>query len=1157
MLLLAHILTEHKLDPGNVTINEQFPFVTPIFPTVAPTDFQCYTVYFKNNTEKVIYFKLGMPSYYVDGFVVAINRTDTPDEKCDFNYSYNQFPVLNWDHFAESYIFMGHSVDFELYNSSTLYQCNMTKTDNATLSDTNFSVEFNYGPYGFKYDTALTRPFKYIQRDSCITYKFIDFNFSNDNTVITPGAYRFLNPIEKKGMPSNYSQLCMGDNSDECTNFTVPFTMNVTKNISVFQHRSIVHGRNNSYQNLEFTIDESDDPAELQVIKNKCIKFIAASARNLTFYKPDPTNSTNPLIETFTIAAQHMLTNSPSSKVASGYVCVDELRFYPLTLLTAKDKQTKSACSHEKTAPEYQPLYNFMKMTCADLVFLGAYTQLIVILFIILCIIFQVTWIWQKKDWFNKKRLIIKLVTISLATISLILNCVAYSTGVAATVIVPVALWVYQLFVEVIGATSYETESIGKNMFKYLFQCNSGAGLSLVANLLAMWLITLLLSIFSAVLSIADICQFLGFLKIDLSVIDQSIFMLPSNWLTNVSQDMLHLFPGAVYIMPAILMVILISLQTFGRSRYFRKQVDRMRVKRIAENKRKKQLKLAKEQGLKPDAIKLKEAKSEKLTLESYDDDDEEEEGGADWKGFGIKVAFTFMTYFYNFMQLTNGEMLMVIFYSEQDGPTGSEVFIMTILGAYLFVLCKFNVFIQLLSGFYFLLLQILVNFCIIFVRAAQSFTNIIIFIITAPVYFIIDDSGMSFLQFMILVPVTLITTVFEVLFSVLETANYVLYPLYLLMAEFMPNFDFLMFVFGVIQPQEKLAENGRQMMTEGAVDSVLRVLTACCAYMFLGIFTITQQDLEVFKDSLVYMLIFLLIPTMRYQYDFEQFMNKIVNIKLGQPGLKSNIYSNISQVFNSLVEMLVEFKYKNNCHKHLEDLNAEYDTEEDYFGNCLTNMLFNGYGFIPVIGPVVGVFTSFMNDPSLSEGGETTLQVSYFLNWLHFIAILVAVLVNVYIPNNTYLIFIGFYFFLAALDAFDSTSELIPEASRLGLLQLFPCIGKYFRNKKQTDDKISMKGKATFVNEQKPMKQSDKNANDSGLILTTQMQDSQASQIIQTGRKSAPRPSLKLNSLNSNNNSVLKGDSRPNSRPASKHLSRPLSSQLKGKKDDDDEEWM
>ncbi|CAL6070641.1 Conserved_hypothetical protein [Hexamita inflata] len=258
------------------------------------------------------------------------------------------------------------------------------------------------------------------------------------------------------------------------------------------------------------------------------------------------------------------------------------------------------------------------------------------------------------------------------------------------------------------------------------------------------------------------------------------------------------------------------------------------------------------------------------------------------------------------------------------------------------------------------------------------------------------------------------------------------------------------MFPLGIVQPEDKLVENGNRMQSENFVDSFFRVLLGMLAYMLLGIFTVTQQDMDVFKGSLIFCLLFLLIPVMRFNYDLERKMNQYINEKFGQPGLSKNLFNSVLQVFNSFEGILVEIKHRYNAHRYYGDLSAAYQCEEDYFQNFLVNQLFNGYGFIPVIGPVIGVFTSFMNDPSLSESGETSFEIGYFLNWLHFISILATVLLHIYVQNNAYVVTLVIYFLCAALDAFDFTSELIPAAKRLSLAQIFPCIKKWLESKKE-----------------------------------------------------------------------------------------------------------
>lgn len=58
-------------------------------------------------------------------------------------------------------------------------------------------------------------------------------------------------------------------------------------------------------------------------------------------------------------------------------------------------------------------------------------------------------------------------------------------------------------------------------------------------------------------------------------------------------------------------------------------------------------------------------------------------------------------------------------------------------------------------------------------------------------------------------------------------------------------------------------------------------------------------------------------------------------------------------------------------------------------------------YGFIPIIGPVLSVFATFLNEPSVMIDGKFTGYLSYFLNIAHFFTILAAMLLYIFVPEK------------------------------------------------------------------------------------------------------------------------------------------------------------
>ncbi|CAL6080783.1 Conserved_hypothetical protein [Hexamita inflata] len=265
------------------------------------------------------------------------------------------------------------------------------------------------------------------------------------------------------------------------------------------------------------------------------------------------------------------------------------------------------------------------------------------------------------------------------------------------------------------------------------------------------------------------------------------------------------------------------------------------------------------------------------------------------------------------------------------------------------------------------------------------------------------------------------------------------LYPLLLNFSDFLPPCDFLIFIFGIIKQQKYIKKDLSKIFNESTTDSVLRSVVSMAAFWLLSLFSIMQQDIQVFKHCCVYSLVFFLLPLLKYQYKWQTDLQFYFNYKNGIPPKTSTIYSEITQCFNLLAEKLLNHKLKYNGNIYLQKISANYEHKEEHFENYLVNQMNNCFGYIPIIGPVMGLISSFLNEPSITRSGRIQLHLSYFLNWFHFIAVIAAVFAEIYVPGKLYLVFITIYFVLTAIDSFDAASELIPGLSRVNILQLFP----------------------------------------------------------------------------------------------------------------------
>lgn len=97
-------------------------------------------------------------------------------------------------------------------------------------------------------------------------------------------------------------------------------------------------------------------------------------------------------------------------------------------------------------------------------------------------------------------------------------------------------------------------------------------------------------------------------------------------------------------------------------------------------------------------------------------------------------------------------------------------------------------------------------------------------------------------------------------------------------------------------------------------------------------------------------------------------------------------------------------------------------------------------YGFIPIIGPVLSVFATFLNEPPLMEFGRFTGYVSYVINFIHFFTIVAAMLLFIFFPEAPVYgwIFVVVFVILAFVDSFEEASELMTDYRRIKYSDFF-----------------------------------------------------------------------------------------------------------------------
>ncbi|CAL6070640.1 Hypothetical_protein [Hexamita inflata] len=746
MIILVNLMsasTPIALVPGLNDIQKFAPLVAPDF-TESSKAFQCYQIQYINGTNQVIHFRRGQASYQIDGNVSKILRDNTITN-CDLD-SIGSFPNIQTSYFSENTVLIGHGDAPELYHSTDLYKCKIGKTETYNQNDFK-EIEFGYNSTYLAYTAGIFADYVYIYNNTCIRYNFINLDQSQPFTAIPIGAYRYPSAITHPGLINNYSHLCIGTTEKDCVMYHTPFDLTTTTQHFVYHAKSVVQGINATYTDIDIYVDETESPSTINIIENKCVRFIASTNRNITFQIAQPLVIQEPFIKNFDLSLNKQLEQSVNSKYGSGYCCFDRLEYIPVIMLTPKDPQMKKECSNWVQNPSTDYIYNYIYNTCTNLIFLGAYTKVITQIFCVLCIVFNIAWIVKDKDyriWESKQvkiSFILKTVTGSLGALALLI--ISVSNGTTFLCIFPCVLWIYTIVRQALKSTQFaeEEENDLPNMYQYVFKCSSDKAKTVI-QLFCVWLVILILSIVGAILLIADITQFLTFLKIDTSFMEGSMLLAPSQFLTDIADKLIAKSPASVYIGPLVAFFISLMIQTFLRSYYCYNLVDKERIRRIKRNCE--ITKKIKEQ---------KRAKKEKFV--EIDDENDEQFGGIDWRGFVVRNILNVYLLFQNWVNLFTGEAIMEIYFTnENHGPSKYTVFIMFFVGSYYFTLCKYNCLIDFLCGAFTLIFQVLLNFGIVFIRLGQIFVNTILFIVLAPFYAILDISGISFNQFALSIPI-------------------------------------------------------------------------------------------------------------------------------------------------------------------------------------------------------------------------------------------------------------------------------------------------------------------------------------------------------------------------------------------------------------------
>jgi hypothetical protein len=108
--------------------------------------------------------------------------------------------------------------------------------------------------------------------------------------------------------------------------------------------------------------------------------------------------------------------------------------------------------------------------------------------------------------------------------------------------------------------------------------------------------------------------------------------------------------------------------------------------------------------------------------------------------------------------------------------------------------------------------------------------------------------------------------------------------------------------------------------------------------------------------------------------------------------------------------------------------VNASYEHEVDVYQRFLIDQIISAYGFIPIVGPILGIFVNFLNSPSLSVNGLTTVTPAYFINIIQFCSIIGVVIINIYSKGNTYIILFIVFLLLSVVDSMNDGPSFISE---------------------------------------------------------------------------------------------------------------------------------
>ncbi|CAL5995375.1 Conserved_hypothetical protein [Hexamita inflata] len=838
----------------------------------------------------------------------------------------------------------------------------------------------------------------------------------SDTDKIVAGKYYFRTAKQFSDLSTNYSSLCIGVNKETCTVYYTPFNANFTADVFVFHSKSIVSGYNNSYSNIQFNLDQIANPNVENSFINTCIQFTSKQNRTLIFK-----TVANKQFSSIFISMSSEIIVDGTELYETGFICSESITFVPITLLNEGDKHIKQLCSDWSKTADNQYIYDQIAETCENVIFVGSYVKYLVILTLAYVMIYQVAWVVMEKLYYFPKKMIVKGVILLLGLIlTIILVCVDNSVLYVLSIFVFLFWLVYQI-VQLLVNYEFAKDEHGRNIYQFLFTFKKNErSPTTVFEVFIMWVLTCFMQVAHAILLVTDIVQLLQFMKIDITDIKFSFVISPAIALCNSANIILAYFPYGNITVPIVMFIISSVTQTFTKSAYLYNLLEKWFDEREEFNKLSEHLPLE----LRP---KVK----------------------VNWKNFLVKILLNAFSFYQNYTQMLIGNAIFNLFYTVSAGGlrssiTAESVFIMFVVSSYLYGICKYEMFIQFISGFYVLVYQTGINLCIIFIRFSQFVASCVMFIVTFPFFVLLDKTGGSYTQMGRFTFYTIFLIISQVFFTVLEIANYVLYPLLLNFSDFLPPCDFLMFTLGIIKQQKFIKKDLRKIFNESTIDSILRSLVCIVSFLLLALFSIMQQDMTVFAHCCIYSLVFFLIPLLKYQYQWQENLQFYFNYRNGTPSKTATIYSEATQAFNFLAEKLLTHKLTHNGNVYLEKINANYEHKEEHFENYLVNQMNNCFGYVPIIGPVMGIVSSFLNEPSVTRSGCIELQLAYFLNWIHFLAVVIAVFIEIYVPGPYYLICISVYFILTAVDAFDAASELIPGLSRVNLMQIFPKLKKW-----------------------------------------------------------------------------------------------------------------